>query len=440
MTSTVRSARSFLIILLTLAPAVCYGGETAALSARTYSQDAGLLRRRDEHLALLGAGDWHAHGYRGRGVTVAVLDTGFRGYRDQLGKALPATVTARSFRRDGNLEARDSRHGILCGEVIHALAPEANLLFANWEPATPESFLDAVRWARSQGARVISCSVISPSWSDGEGGGPVHQKLREALGDDALCFASAGNVAQRHWAGAFRAGRDGWHEWRAGFAKNDLRPWGTEPVTIELCWSDPGAAYQMEVLDTERGTVVATSAGRGDRTCSVVRPKIDRGRSYAIRLRREYGDGGSFHLTALGADLAEASARGSIPFPGDGPEVIAVGAVGTDGFRVSYSACGPNSQRPKPDLVAPVPFDSFWQPRPFSGTSAAAPQAAALAALAWSGHPDWTASRVRAALCAAALDLGPAGHDFEYGYGRVRLPGPIENHVTAGATGPARSP
>ena len=105
----------------------------------------------------VGADRWQAGGFRGRGVKVAVLDTGFRGWREHLGKALPAHVTARSFRADGNLEARDSQHGILCGEVIHTLAPDAELLFANWEPGHEEQFLAAVAWARPR-------SMFAPGW------------------------------------------------------------------------------------------------------------------------------------------------------------------------------------------------------------------------------------------------------------------------------------
>src|SRR5207302_5471265 len=65
-------------------------------------------------LDWMGARPWHAAGFRGQGLKIAVLDSGFAGYRAQLGKALPAGVKVRSFRSDGNLEARDSQHGILC--------------------------------------------------------------------------------------------------------------------------------------------------------------------------------------------------------------------------------------------------------------------------------------------------------------------------------------
>ena len=120
---------------------------------------------------------------RGQGIKIAILDTGFRGYRDFLGKSLPTRVSVKSFRKDSNLEARDSQHGILCGEVIHSVAPEAELLLANWEPDDPSSFLQAVCWAKALGARVLSCSLIMPNWSDGEGGGQVHEALARLTGE-----------------------------------------------------------------------------------------------------------------------------------------------------------------------------------------------------------------------------------------------------------------
>src|SRR5262245_18187399 len=145
------------------ATAVAWPVPPAAQAEATPARSAPQL----QHLARLGVERWRVAGQRGKGVRVAILDSGFRGYREHLGKSLPAHVLARSFRTDGNLEARDSQHGILCGEVVHALAPDAELLLANWQPEQPETFLQAVAWARGQGARVISCSCIMPNWSDG---------------------------------------------------------------------------------------------------------------------------------------------------------------------------------------------------------------------------------------------------------------------------------
>jgi subtilisin family serine protease len=382
-----------------------------------------------EQLARSGADRWHAAGYRGQGVKVAVLDTGFRGYRSFLGTALPARVTVRSFRDDGDLEAKDSQHGILCGEVLHRLAPDAELLFANWDWNCPDQFLRAVRWAREQGARVISCSCVMPSWSDGDGTGAIHRELASALGTgaapgDVLCFASAGNTSDRHWGGVFKDNGDGFHQWQPGSRDNRLRPWGDEPIMVEL-YAHPGADYSLYVYDADTGKEVEhtrTSGQAGDRTSTAVRFPPGDGHSYLVRVRLLHGPAGMFHLTTTYASLASTVARNNVCFPADGATVIAMGAVNDVGQRQPYSACGPNSSHPKPDFVAAVPVPSLCRQRSFGGTSAAAPQGAALGALIFSRHPMWTPDQVRAALRASAADLGPPGHDFETGYGLVRLP------------------
>jgi subtilisin family serine protease len=384
---------------------------------------------RQQHLAELGVLRWHAAGYRGQGVKIAVLDTGFRGYRSRLGTALPAQVLWHSFRDDGDLEAKDSEHGVLCAEVIHAIAPEADLLFANWDWNCPEQFLAAVRWARQQGARILSCSCIMPSWSDGEGGGAIHRELAALLGagnhtGDALCFASAGNTAERHWSGLFQPAPDGYHQWRPGEEDNFLRPWSEEPVSVDL-YARPGADYALYVYDQDTGKEVAharTHSQPGDRTALAVRFPPAPEHTYRVRVRLLEGQPGKFHLTTTYASLRYTVPQGNVCFPADGVEVVALGAVNRQGQRQPYSACGPNSPWPKPDFVAVVPVPSLIRARPLGGTSAAAPQAAGLAALIWCRHPGYTPLQIRQVLRQAARDLGPPGHDWETGYGLLHLP------------------
>jgi subtilisin family serine protease len=69
-----------------------------------------------------------------------------------------------------------------------------------------------------------------------------------------------------------------------------------------------------------------------------------------------------------------------------------------------------------------VPVPTRVRSRSFSGTSAASPQAAGIAALICCRHPDWTANQVRAALQGAAIDVAAPGVDSETGYGLLRLP------------------
>lgn len=384
--------------------------------------------------ARMGVADYHKAGHRGKGVKIAILDSGFKGYRDALGKVLPADVTVKSFRKDGRLEARDSQHGILCAEVIHHLAPDAELLFANWEPEQPEHFLEAVRWARKQGAQIISCSIIMPTWSDGEGRGPTHQQLSQLLGDGSknthgTFFASAGNTAMRHYGGSFTPGKDGWHQWASGRKDNTIRPMAGDRVSVEL--TGPGeACYEMVVRDVtdDREVERVQTTSSGGVFTAAVRFAPGQDHRYLVRLRQVRAgankDAGRFHLTVLGGKLAHSSKAGSIPFPGDGREVVAVSAIDAKGRRQSYSSCGPNGPGPKPDLCAVVPFASVWRPEQgFSGTSAAAPQAAALAALVWSRDPALSAGEVRQALLKAAAPTPTTkGHCCETGHGAIALP------------------
>jgi subtilisin family serine protease len=328
------------------------------------------------------------------------------------------------------MEVGTSQHGILCGEVIHALAPDAELLLATWEQERPDQFLAAVRWARGRGARIISCSVITPTWSDYGGHGPIHAELQQALGDAhspgaILFFACAGNIAQRHWAGAFSDDGHGWHLWgrREAGRDNRLHPWGTERVSVEL--SNSRGAYEVQVVDADSGEVVSSGRGPANtqgaplpHAVAGLRPEV--GRRYALRVRCLAASSGPFHVVVLGGGLEIASARESIPFPGDGAEVVTVGAVDRGGARCAYSSCG-EEHSGKPDLVAHVPFPSGWRSRPFGGTSAATPQAAAAAALIWARHPAWTASQVRECLRREAVPLAPAAAPWETGAGCLHL-------------------
>lgn len=396
----------------------------AWLAADTPLEIAASKRR---HLDSLGVMAWHRAGVTGKGIKVAVLDTGFRNFRDFLGRALPAQVKSRSFRADGNMEARDSQHGILCAELVHDLAPDAELLLATWEPDRPESFLSAVEWCRAEGARIISCSVIMPAWSDGEGGGPVHRRLKAILGGgskpgDLVAFACAGNLAQRHWTGQFRSNSHGRHQWTQEAASNMITPWGSDRVSVELC-SPANASYLIEVTDetTHRQIGIQSSAHGQTYQAAVCRFMPEPGHQYSLRVKQREGSPGVFHLSSLGAWLEHHTAPGSIPFPGDGSEWTTVAAVDREGRRMSYSSCGSGTLRGKPDVSAAVPVPSRCRPQPFSGTSAAAPQAAGLAALIWSKHPDWSAENIRASLVRCCQDLAAPGHDTETGFGRIFL-------------------
>ena len=121
-----------------------------------------------------------------------------------------------------------------------------------------------------------------------------------------------------------------------------------------------------------------------------------------------------------------------VTVPADGPNVIAVGAVGLVQQEIApFSSRGPTADgRIKPDVVAPgtsivvvdttqQPEESFSGYRRARGTSFATPLVSGAAALLRQIHPAWTPADVAAALKGTALDLGESGPDTTYGWGLV---------------------
>jgi subtilisin family serine protease/Tol biopolymer transport system component len=81
-----------------------------------------------------------------------------------------------------------------------------------------------------------------------------------------------------------------------------------------------------------------------------------------------------------------------------------------------YNCCAGLAD-PKLVLTAPGDLSQFFSRQ--AGTSSAAPHVSGVAALILSRHPEFTAEQVRQALRDSADDLGPAGRDARYGYGRL---------------------
>ncbi|MHB8891134.1 MAG: S8 family serine peptidase [Candidatus Limnocylindrales bacterium] len=113
--------------------------------------------------------------------------------------------------------------------------------------------------------------------------------------------------------------------------------------------------------------------------------------------------------------------------PANYPEALAVGATDdTDvldaGSSRGPSACGETAGT-YPELVAPGvdirTADLFGLYQSSSGTSLAAPHVSGALALLLSAHPGWGTAAQVSALTGSAVDLGPAGPDDGFGYGRL---------------------
>jgi len=101
-----------------------------------------------EGVAETKASAWHDSGFSGQGVKVGIIDcTGFGGYEALLGTELPTEVHTASFHSEGF--TAPGYHGTGCAEIVHDMAPDAELYLVNYEGAG--KFLDAVDWLIGEG-------------------------------------------------------------------------------------------------------------------------------------------------------------------------------------------------------------------------------------------------------------------------------------------------
>lgn len=122
--------------------------------------------------------------------------------------------------------------------------------------------------------------------------------------------------------------------------------------------------------------------------------------------------------TAAGNSGRSSGKGDTVEYPARYTECIAVAATDSNDVRASWSSTGP-----KVEVAAPgVSVYSCYYGGGYatmSGTSMATPHVAGLAALVIAAHPGYTNQQVRTAIDNCCVDLGAAGRDTLYGYGRV---------------------
>ena len=221
-----------------------------------------------------------------------------------------------------------------------------------------------------------SNSFLTPPY---DGTGANARAVDRAAAAGVLWINSAGNYAERHWAGRPDAGD----------ALLPLAPTAGTPLSFTLAWRGAGAHATLTVQRQADGTWVtqATSVpdpddptAPGAVTPTVVADAVP----WRLVVHRSAGalaDLEVFSRTVGFGPLAVPA--GSVPEPGDAAGAIAVGAVPWLGDTLAgYSSQGPTDDgRLKPDIVAPTYITSNPAFPGTAGTSAATPHVAAAAAL-----------------------------------------------------------
>lgn len=134
-------------------------------------------------------------------------------------------------------------------------------------------------------------------------------------------------------------------------------------------------------------------------------------------------------VAAAGNDGIALGSKAEVKYPAAYPTVLAVGGAKADGSPDARSNGGPELDLIAPWTVYTTALGGKYHKE--EGTSMAAPQAAAAAALVKALHPDWEPYQVRELLRQTAKDIGAPGVDNKSGYGLLRVDEAVNGQLSA---------
>lgn len=366
------------------APSIPLVGQSAGVNTATITTESLLIN--------YGISAWHQAGWTGAGQRIGVIDTQFGGIaafdNDIVDVVLPPDDLL------GDYDISNDPHGTEVLEVIHAVAPDADLYACKYEVSLDE--LRACRdWMVNNGVQIINHSVGRPvlplngehEWAD---------LVNDTFAQDVLWVNSSGNFNQGYLTDAYQGDEDGYHQFIFGNQRQEIVV-GTNDYsgTILLSWTEDEfmssrVNFDLEIVDQFSGEVLNLNQGRvaqdldSDaepievvRLLNVERPFQIRVLNAGAPLDRPI----QFALFVEYYPLEFAEEQGSLVAPADAQFSLTVGAVNGDGELASYSSSGTVSTRySKPDILAPGEIQ-LGEDRFFVGTSSAAPVISGIAAL-----------------------------------------------------------
>ncbi len=347
----------------------------------------------------------HQKGIRGQGVKVGILDFGFTGYRAlQTSGALPAPKAVKAFGKDGGWDRinKGTPHGTACAEIVHAMAPDAEIFVAaigdGEGGAASDEIIQAAMWLASQGVHIISFSG-GGHFGPHNGTDLLDKLVEQIVAKGILWVNAAGNEGDSHWATTTRLNEQNlvmtgdkpymllrakvpamivmvsWDDW----GPNSLAPSANQDFDIFLAAVDPNSGEAKVVAASQN-----PQNGRGAPR-ETIGVRCPQGQLFALYIRgSRVSRPVRLHVyTMAPADMAPKTPVGSIGIPATSPLSLSVGAINIkDGALEAFSSQGPtDDNRSKPNVSAPDRVMSAAYKAEFPGTSAACPHVSGFAAL-----------------------------------------------------------
>ncbi len=412
---------------------------------------------------------WNS-GFTGAGIKIGVLDLGFTNWETLKDSGeLPQNTYLYSPNGVG-----DGVHGSACAEIIYDVAFGIDGLYLANTGSTTENTLDAVKWFKDNGVRVISHSIVyygwGPSYFDSDGDDSpefwdIYRIIDYAIQNNIVWVNAAGNGRDGHWEGYWKdIDDDGILDLYGNGTDNTSIEYDIEGIQVTLQggrefdtfvrWSDynypdyyPTNDFDIYLYCNLSGnwTVVSYSQNPQDNSfgqeplevisytplgselyyCDLIIKKYDAPQANSMYFDIWWeGNIDTWYYNNSSYDPVIES--GSVVPPADHPDVIAVGAVPyTNTSELEYfSSIGPTinfylgiTNLTKPDVVAPDRVSTESYPDDFTGTSAATPHVTGLVALILSKNRSLSNAEIREILDNASDDLGIPGKDNFFGSG-----------------------
>lgn len=392
--------------------------------------------------SLLKADDVRAMGADGKGIKVGIISDGVDNYASAVASGdLPSDLTVLSNDVGGD-------EGTAMLEIVHDLAPSAKLYFHDCGSSTL-AFNRAIDALKNAGCDIICDDIgwiAEPFFEDGI----VAQHVENLIStNDIIYVSSAGNAADAHYQGLFDDLGDGTADFSGS---NSLSPYlyvdlaQGEAVKVVMEWNDPFGRssndYDLVLYNADTDALLSTSLNTqngNDDPLEGIYYTNNTGRDIDVAIVAHADNAPvdkTLEIYVYGGymDSKNVISADSIFGHSAVPGVLSCGAIRQSApNEIEYfSSCGPvtmlTETRQKPDICGidgvsvsgAGGFGSYNAGRYyFYGTSAAAPHIAAVAAQLESWFPSLSASQIKQLILDNAVDLGDAGYDNTFGYGKA---------------------